>query len=164
MSPLARPDGSPEANGPPSDDLIFRIDGLRCGLDAARVLEVLPALAVRPLPGAAPFVAGTIDVRGTVVPVLDLRVRFGRPRRAMQLSDRLILARAHGRTLAVWVDVVEGLVSRDRDALTAAGGMMIGDRSLVGVATTTAGQCTIHDLDGFITACESDALAGAAAS
>jgi chemotaxis signal transduction protein len=164
MSPLAGTDASRAAAAPSNDDLIFRLDELRCALDASAVLEVLPALAVRPLPGQPPFVAGTIDVRGTIVPVLDLRVRFGRPRRTMQLSDRLILARAHDRTLAVWVDTVEGLAPRDPETLTATGGMLIGDRSLVGVATTADGRCSIHDLDGFITACESDALATAVAS
>jgi purine-binding chemotaxis protein CheW len=149
--------------GSTHDDLIFRLDELRCGLDAAAVLEILPALAVRPLPGSPPFVAGAIDVRGAIVPVLDLRVRFGRPPRAMALSDRLILARAHQRTLAIWVDEVEGLFPHDPDTVAPVG-LVVGDRSIVGVATTGAGLCTIHDLDGFISGCESDALAHAVAS
>lgn len=163
MPPPAGTDAA-RAIAPPTDDLIFRLDELRCGLDASAVLEVLPALAVRPLPGQATFVAGSIDVRGAIVPVLDLRVRFGRPHRAMALSDRLILARVHERTLAVWVDAVEGLSPRDARAVTATGGLLAGDRSLVGVVTTSDGLCSIHDLDGFITACESDALAQAVAS
>jgi purine-binding chemotaxis protein CheW len=164
---MSSPAGTNAPGGPsdpPGDDLIFRLDELRCGLDATAVLEVLPALAVHPLPGQPLFVAGSIDVRGTLIPVLDLRVRFGRPHRAMQLSDRLILARVHDRTLAVWVDAVEGLVAHDGRTVTATGGLLVGDRSLVGVATTADGLCSIHDLDGFISACESDALALAVAS
>jgi purine-binding chemotaxis protein CheW len=163
MPPLAGIDAGGRV-APALDDLIFRLDELRCAVHAAAVIEILPALAVRPLPGQPPFVAGTIDVRGTIVPVLDLRARFGRPSRAMQLSDRLVLARSHDRVLAVWVDAVEGLVPHDADAVTATGGLIVGDRSLVGVAATAGGLCAIHDLDGFISGCESDALADAVAS
>lgn len=144
---------------PPTDQLIFRVAGLSCGMDGSAVVEILPALAVRPLPGQPPFVAGAIDVRGTTLPVLDLRVRFGRPPRPMELSDKLIVARAHGRTVAVWVDAVDGLVASDGGSWTPAGGMVVGDRSLAGVVRTPDGLCAIHDVDAFMSACEADALA-----
>ena len=144
--------------------VVFYVDGLRCGLAAAAVREILPALAVRPLPGQRPFIAGTIDLRGTPVPVLDLRVRFGRPPRPMHLSDRLIVARAHDRPLALWVDDVEDLAACSPGEWIAAGGLVAGDRSLVGVATTAGGLTAIHDLDAFVSACEADALAEALAS
>jgi purine-binding chemotaxis protein CheW len=139
--------------------VVFRVDGLRCGVPADAVREILPALAVRPLPGQPAFIAGTIDVRGTPVPVLDLRVRFGRPARPMQLSDRLIVARAHDRPLALWVDDVEEITACAAADWAATGGLVVGDRSLAGVAATAGGLTAIHDLDGFVSACEADALA-----
>jgi purine-binding chemotaxis protein CheW len=144
--------------------LVFRIDEVRCGLAASGVREVLPALAVRPLPGQAPFIAGTIDVRGTPVPVIDLRVRFGRPARAMRLSDRLIVAQAHARPLALWVDDVEDFIATPPGEWIVSGGLVAGDRSLVGVGSTAAGLTAIHDLEAFVSECESDALAQALAS
>jgi chemotaxis signal transduction protein len=151
----------PTTSAPP-DVVIFRIDGLRCGLDAASVREILPALAVRPLPGQPAFIAGTIDLRGMTVPVLDLRVRFGGTARSMRLSDRLIVAQAHGRALAIWVDDVEELLACAPEALTPREGLLVGDRSLTGVATTAGGLTALHDLDGFLTQCESDALTATA--
>lgn len=144
--------------------VVFTVDGIRCGLPAAGVREVLPALAVRPLPGQAAFVAGTIDLRGTPVPVLDLRVRFGRSPRAMRLSDRLIVADAHRRPLALWVDSVDDLIPAPPDEWIASGGLVVGDRSLRGIATTAGGLTAIHDLDAVVTECESDALAQAVAT
>jgi purine-binding chemotaxis protein CheW len=140
--------------------LVFRVDGLHCGMDRTAVVEILPALAVRPLPGQPPFVAGAIDLRGTLLPVLDLRVRFGRPPRPMELSDKLIVARFRDRTLAVWVDAVEGLVPSDGRWAPAVG-LLTGDRSVVGVVRTADGACAIHDPDAFLGACESDALTAA---
>jgi purine-binding chemotaxis protein CheW len=140
--------------------LVFRLAGHRYAIDAGTVLEVLPALAVCPLPGQPRYVAGTIDLRGTIVPVLDLRVRFGLPQRPMELSDRLIVARARERDLALWVDAVDDLAAAA--AWAPAGGLMAGDRSLAGVGVTAGGLTAIHDLNDFVAQCEADAVYEAA--
>jgi chemotaxis signal transduction protein len=143
--------------------LVFRLDGRRYSLDARTVVEVLPALAVCPLPGQPPYVAGAIDLRGTIVPVIDLRARFGRPSRPMELADRLVVARSRGRLVALWVDEVEELTTTDGAAWAPAGGLVAGERSLAGVVATAGGLVTIHDLDAFVAQCEADAVYEAAA-
>ena len=163
MRPPSPADRGAGRNVLPAGYLAFRVDELPCGMDGTAVVEILPALAVQPLPGQPPFVAGAIDVRGTTIPVLDLRVRFGRPPRPMELSDKLIVARAHERVVALWVDAVDALVPGDGLRWTPAGGLVVGDRSLVGVTTTAEGLCAIHDLDAFLTASEAEALVAAAA-
>ena len=46
-------------------------------LDAAIVREILDPVPVTDVPGARPFIRGVINVRGKVVPLADLRLRFG---------------------------------------------------------------------------------------
>ncbi len=73
--------------------VLFNLGDRRCGLDSAAVERIVPALPLRPIPGAPPGVAGTFDYRGAMVPVVDLvRLAAGRPARP-QLSSRIILAR-----------------------------------------------------------------------
>jgi purine-binding chemotaxis protein CheW len=141
----------------PANAILFRIDSRRCALDARSVEEVLPAVTVRPLPGQPPYVAGVIDLRGTIIPVLDLRVRFGGTARPMELDDRLIVASARGRTLAIWVDAVDDFIPAGA-AFAPAGGLLTGDVSLAGVASTPDGLTTIHNLGAFVAQCESDAV------
>jgi len=142
--------------------VLFGLDDARCAVDASRVVEILAAVAVRPLPAQPAYVAGIIDLRGTIVPVLDLRVRFGRPSRPMELSDQLIVVRAHDRLVALWVDGVEAFAPAETAALSSAGGLVVGDRSLLGVATLADGLATIHDVVAFVTQCEADAVFEAA--
>lgn len=142
--------------------VLFALDGARCAVDASRVVEILAAVAVRPLPAQPAYVAGIIDVRGTIVPVLELRVRFGRPPRPMELSDQLIVVRAGERLVALWVNGVEAFAPAETAAWSSAGGLVVGDRSLVGVATLADGLVTIHDVDAFIAQCEADAVFEAA--
>ena len=71
--------------------ILFRLGKERYALDAGRVIEVVPRLPLRPQPGAPDFVAGLLNFRGKVVPVLDLgTLTLGAPC-SEQLSTRIIL-------------------------------------------------------------------------
>ncbi|QSQ20005.1 chemotaxis protein CheW [Pyxidicoccus parkwayensis] len=59
--------------------LTHHICGERYALPLSRAREVLRYVPVTPVPGVPPSVRGVIHVRGRVVPVVDLAVRFGRP-------------------------------------------------------------------------------------
>jgi purine-binding chemotaxis protein CheW len=143
--------------------LVFRLDGRRHALDASSVVEVLPALAVSPLPGQPAYVAGVIDLRGAIVPVIDLRTRFARSPRPMELSDRVVVAGARRRLVALWVDDVEEIGELNEAAWAPAGGLVTGDRTLAGVVATAGGLTAIHDLDAFVAECEAEALYESAA-
>lgn len=52
--------------------LLLRLGSERYALDARRIVEVVPMVALRPLPHALPYVAGLFDYRGVLVPVIDL--------------------------------------------------------------------------------------------
>ena len=59
---------------------------------------------VTPVPNAPPFVDGVTSVRGRVIPVINLRAKFGFQRQAPDLRTRLIVVRASGRSLGILVD------------------------------------------------------------
>ncbi len=86
------------------DVLIFDVGGQRHGVPAAAVQELLPACAVLPIPDAAAGVEGVMNLRGTVVPVLSVRRRFGLPARDTALSDHFIVIRHRDALTALHVD------------------------------------------------------------
>lgn len=90
--------------------LVVEVGGHRCGLPAAAVREVHRMVAVVPVPGAPAVVDGVVDVRGEIVPVLELRARLGLPRRVVTPDDQLVLVGAASRVLGVRVDAVADLV------------------------------------------------------
>lgn len=60
--------------------VVFRAGDERYGVRTAAVVEVVPGIRPRPVPGAPPALTGVIDYRGRVVPVLDLcRLFLGTP-------------------------------------------------------------------------------------
>lgn len=68
-------------------------------------------VAISPLPGAPPVVEGVVNVRGKVVPVFDLRGRFGLPPPPADPGQHLIILSGSPRTAAVRVDAAEDFLS-----------------------------------------------------
>ncbi|MFO7324125.1 MAG: chemotaxis protein CheW [Pseudomonadota bacterium] len=60
--------------------LTFRLGEEDFGVDILRVKEIRGWSPVTRIPQARPHVLGVVNLRGTIVPVIDLRVRFGLPR------------------------------------------------------------------------------------
>jgi chemotaxis-related protein WspB len=71
--------------------LVFELAQDRYALDARQIVEVLPLVDVKHIPGAPPAIAGLFTYRGALVPVIDLsELTLGRPA-ARRLSTRLVL-------------------------------------------------------------------------
>jgi purine-binding chemotaxis protein CheW len=141
--------------------LVFTSDALRFGIPLERVREVVRAVAVDPLPGAPTVVAGAIVVRGQLVPVFDMRARFGLRRSPIRASEHFIIARAERRTVAVRADAAEWIEELDDDAVVEPASVARGLARLEGVGRLPDGLVLLQDLDAFLDQAESDALAGA---
>jgi purine-binding chemotaxis protein CheW len=71
--------------------LTLGLDGHLFALDAAHVREILDLGPVTEVPSAAAFVNGLINVRGKVVPLADLRLKFGMPKTASTIDTRVVV-------------------------------------------------------------------------
>lgn len=76
--------------------LLFDVSGQRYALDASQIVEVVPAVRLRTLPGVPPHVAGIFRYRGAMVPVIDLSQLIGGTPAQPRLSTRLVLVRQAG--------------------------------------------------------------------
>ncbi len=57
--------------------LIFLLDGEECGMNIITVKEIIGMMPITTVPQTPEFVKGVINLRGKVIPVVDLRLRFG---------------------------------------------------------------------------------------
>ena len=62
------------------------------GLDVMDIVEVIPRIEVRPIPQAPDYVAGLISYRGTVVPLIDLKMMMRKEPCEAWLSTRIVIA------------------------------------------------------------------------
>lgn len=138
--------------------LLFQIEGDRFGLKATHVQEVVRAVAIAPLPKAPAIVEGVINVRGRIVPVLDVRGRFGLRPKLLHPDQHFILAFAGARFVALRVDRAAELLSVDTGALEAAERSTPGVGYVAGIATLPDGLVVIHDLAAFLSLDEASEL------
>lgn len=104
----------------------FDVVTLRLGEDTlairAEVLrEVLEPVAIARVPGAPEFCAGLVNVRGTVLPLADLRVPFGMPRNSLGPDARILVLDVPlaGRSTVIGIvaDAVHEVTQIERDTL-----------------------------------------------
>ena len=71
--------------------LMLGLAGEMFALDARQVREILDPVPVTRVPGAQPYVSNVLNVRGKVIPLADLRVRFGMPPASITSDSRFIV-------------------------------------------------------------------------
>jgi purine-binding chemotaxis protein CheW len=129
----------------------------------AAVQEIVRAVAVSPLPDVPPFVEGVINARGTLVPVFDLRRRFGLPPRAPTLHHHFVLAFAGSRLAALRVDRALDLIDVAASDLSGPEEVGAGGQHVASIARLPDGLLVIQDLESFLSTSEGDRLDAALA-
>ncbi len=144
--------------GPALQLVFFVIEGQRYALHLSDVERVLPMVAVSPLPKAPAITLGVINVHGTVVPVVDIRRRFGFPPRDFDVSSHLLVARTRRRSLALPVDQVLGVNEVGPGAVTSPDAVLPGIGHVAGIVALPDGLLFIHDPDVFLALDEEERL------
>lgn len=143
--------------------VVFKLETLFLALPLDRVLRTVRAVAATPLPQAPEIVCGVVNVQGRIVPVVNLRRRFGLPERETGLTDQLLIARSATRIVAMVVDAVAGVVDCEVKDFVAIDSVVGGTRHLQGIVKGPDGMVLIHDLDSFLSLEEAQELAAALA-
>ncbi len=130
--------------------LVFTVAQQRYALGADDVVEILRAVAIARLPSAPPAVEGLVNVRGALVAVLDVRVRFGLPAKPVEPSDRFVLARSRGRVVALRVDEVHELAEVPVADLDSTRDVVPAAAHVAGVAKLPDGLVYLYDLPAFL--------------
>lgn len=120
-------EGSSSAKVPVSENkhnqafLFFLIEEQKYALGVSCVQTVIPAVEITPVEGASEFLLGVINLRGSILPVLNMRKRLDLPAKSLDLSDRIIVVNAplSGNSIraAIPVDQVEEVVDLEENLL-----------------------------------------------
>jgi purine-binding chemotaxis protein CheW len=84
----------------------FKLAAEMYAVDIMRIKEIIRPQKLTTVPHAAAFVDGMINLRGTVIPVVDLRKRFGLPRADGDRRTRVIICAVTGKFVGLLVDEV----------------------------------------------------------
>lgn len=97
--------------------VLFDLAGTAYAVPSQAVQRMEMVEHITPVPNAPAFVDGIVFSRGTVVPAVNLRRRFGFDRVAYDLRTRLIVVSHAGRTVGLIVDAAREFVTIPADAI-----------------------------------------------
>jgi len=103
----------------PAQVLTFSLGEDLFAIDVLRVQEIRGFTDVTPVPSAPVYVKGIMNLRGTVIPVMDLRLRFGMPARPYDKLTLVVVVNAAGKLVGVVVDAVSAVMAVPPDSLSA---------------------------------------------
>ena len=96
--------------------VVFRIGPAEYVLPASIVAELDTFVGVTPVPGAAPHVLGLVHVRTRVLPLVDLRIRFGLAAAEPSADQRVMVIEHAGRCIGLLVDSAREVTRIDASA------------------------------------------------
>ena len=127
--------------------VIFNLDEFHFALFLPVVERVVFATEITPLPNAPAMVTGVVDFHGQIIPVINIRKRFGLQDQAVKLENHFIIANTSKRKLALMVDSVTEIheltpvQQQDLDSERSPGNY------LKGIAKVDSNIILIHDLE-----------------
>lgn len=136
--------------------LSFTLGGEDYGLDILKVQEIRGWEAVRPLPDTPDYIKGVLDMRGIIVPIVDLRLRFDVGRAEYTPTTVIIVATTQheGReqVMGMVVDGVSDVLDASEDKIRPAPnlGSKISTRFIRGVVTRDSRMVILLDVDRLL--------------
>jgi len=144
--------------------LTFDLAEEEYGLEILRVREIIGMMAITPVPRTPDFVLGVINLRGKVIPVIDLRLKFGLPYKEPDERTCVIVVEvmSDGRTvqMGIVVDRVNEVVDVKAGEVepTPSFGVALDTAFILGMAKVQGKVKILLDIDRVLTTSEVAAL------
>ncbi len=98
--------------------LTFLIGDTIYSLPLTNVIEIISVQPITKVPGTPAYVKGVINLRGGIVPLVDVRLKFGRPEKEYDEFTNIIVTMLNDMTVGLVVDRVSNVVRREHVGTT----------------------------------------------
>ena len=144
--------------------LVFVLGAEEYGVDILKVQEIRGYEKVTPIPSAPDYLKGVVNLRGIIVPVIDMRVKFGLANPTYDSFTVVIILRVAGRVIGVVVDGVSDVVHLTASEVKPAPqlGSIVDSGFLAGLATQDKRMILLLDIERFLSSGELNLVARAA--
>jgi len=128
--------------------LTFFLDEDEYGFEIHKVQEIIGMMSVTPVPRTPPFVKGVINLRGKVIPIIDLRLKFAMPAVAQTEETCIIVVQTQGVAMGIVVDKVSevlDIATEDIDLLSC--GAAVNTDYILGIGKAASKVTVLLDID-----------------
>jgi purine-binding chemotaxis protein CheW len=141
--------------------VVFDLAGESYGVDIGHVQEIIRPPAITVVPRAPEYVEGVINLRGRVIPVINLRTRFGLPGTETDRASRIVVMEVGGQTVGAAVDAVSEVLRIPESIVEPPGATLSGPETahLRGIAKLEDRLVILLDLNRILNSEESAEVA-----
>lgn len=133
--------------------LLFHLGQEEFGIPILRVKEIIGMLQITQVPKTAHYIKGVINLRGKIIPVMDLRLKFGQSERAYDARTCLVVVeiKEQNKTIAIAIDSVSEVATiQKNDIETPSSLTSLDTQSLQGVAKIKDRVVLLLDIDSVV--------------
>lgn len=130
----------------------FRLANEEYGIEITKVQEIILVGDVTRVPQTEPFIKGLINLRSTVIPIIDLRLRFEMPEQQPTDETRIMVMNLAGKTIGIVVDAVSEVlrIAKEHVAPPPATVSGVGREYLTGLAKLDQRLLILLDIDHLL--------------
>ena len=152
--PVARQEGSRAAGAPSAaaEFLTFRLGAEEYGIDILRVQEIRSYEAPTRIANAPPFIKGVVNLRGVIVPVVDLRIKLNCAQVEYNGFTVVIVLNVHGRVVGAVVDSVSDVLQLSPELIKPAPEMdtTVDTGFITGIASVGERMLILMDIEALM--------------
>ncbi|MEF3254659.1 MAG: chemotaxis protein CheW [Deferribacterales bacterium] len=140
----------------------FNLDSEKYAMDIMFIEEIIRVTEITEVPRAPEFIEGIINIRGKVIPVVDLKKKLGLGSISQDNNTRIIITNIRNKKVGFLVDAVNEVIRIDSSEIepTPAVTMTLDSSYIVGMAKTDKGMIIIIDIAKIFSAGEENQLYG----
>ena len=144
--------------------LVFVIGKEEYGVDILKVQEIRGYEKVTAIPAAPDFLKGVVNLRGMIVPVIDMRIKFKLPDPRYDSFTVVVILKLSTRVIGIVVDAVSDVMPLTSSDVKEAPrlGSIVDSSYLTGVATLNERMVLLLDIEKFLSTGDLDLLDGVA--
>jgi purine-binding chemotaxis protein CheW len=136
--------------------LVFALGGEEYGVDILKVQEIRGYEKVTTIPAAPAYLKGVVNLRGIIVPVIDMRIKFGMADPKYDTFTVVIILRVSRRVIGIVVDGVSDVIRLSPSEVKAAPalGSIVDSGFLAGLATQDGRMILLLEIEKFLSSGE----------
>ena len=129
--------------------VLFELGKEIYGVDISVVYEIIRMQPITRVPKAPFFVEGVINLRGKVIPIVDMRKRFGLPRAEQNKDNRIMVLESGGQNIGVIIDAVTEVLRIPSDSIEPPSDIIVSAASdyLLGIAKHDKTMIILLDME-----------------
>jgi purine-binding chemotaxis protein CheW len=170
--PALRPEGAlaVKAQGPGASGgeyLTFRLGAEEYGIDILKVQEIRSYEPPTRIANAPEFIKGVVNLRGVIVPIVDLRLKLGCPTAEYNSFTVVIVLNVRNRVVGAVVDSVSDVLELSKDAIRPApelSSTSVDTSFITGIGAVGERMLILMDIEGLMSSADMGLMEAAAAA